>query len=138
MKKSKLFAFAMTAVCIVAMIAPSFAVATRASDQIFAHSVTVTTAPGEINVEFSITGTGRMDKIGCESIYVYQDRSGWKLVEAHVEDDEGMSRENFSSHKNNIVCNAQAGEEYKVVVTLFAENSDGRDTRTKIHYVTGK
>ena len=112
---------------------------TRASAQISAYFIEVTTDPGRINVEFSVTGTGTVDKLGCESIYVYAKQySRWRLVEAWVEDDKGMSKSNTFVHSNAIFCNGTAGVEYKVVVTIFSENSLGRDTRSETTYVTGE
>ena len=111
----------------------------RASAQIISSYIEVSTDPGKINVEFSVTGTGRVDKIGCESIYVYAKQdSRWRLVEAWVEDDEGMSRSNTVAHSNVIFCNGTAGVDYKVVATIFSENSLGRDTRSETTYVTGE
>ena len=111
----------------------------RASAQIISYYIEVSTDPGKINVEFSVTGTGRVDKIGCESIYVYAKQdSRWRLVEAWVEDDEGMSRSNTVAHSNVIFCNGTAGVDYKVVATIFSENSLGRDTRSETTYVTGE
>ena len=111
----------------------------RASAQIISYYIEVSTDPGKINVEFSVTGTGRVDKIGCESIYVYAKQdSRWRLVEAWVEDDEGMSRSNTVAHSNVIFCNGTARVDYKVVATIFSENSLGRDTRSETTYVTGE
>lgn len=111
----------------------------RASAQISAYYIEVTTDPGRINVEFSVTGTDIVDKLGCESIYVYaRQDSRWRLVEAWVEDDEGMSVSDHFVHSNVIFCNGTAGVEYKVVATIFSENSLGRDTRSETTYVTGE
>ena len=80
-----------------------------------------------------------MNKIGCESIEVYEkEGADWQLVESLDEDDEGMSSTNVPRHRNDIACDGEAGVEYKVVVTIFAENDAGRDTRTKTSYVTGR
>lgn len=111
----------------------------RASDQIISYYIEVTTDPGRINVEFSVTGTGIVDKLGCESIYVYAKQdSRWRLVEAWVEDDEGMSVSDHFVHSNVIFCNGTAGVEYKVVATIFSEDRFGRDTRSETTYVTGE
>ena len=80
-----------------------------------------------------------MDKIGCESIKVYE-KSGtrWTLVNSADEDDLGMSQYNSRLQKNTIQFDSESGVEYKVSVTIFAENSSGRDTRTRTFYVTGE
>ena len=139
--KRNFFRFIVVLSCLMTLNIPTFAYssATRGSDQISAYYIEVTTDPGRINVEFSVTGVGRVDKLGCESIYVYAKQdSRWRLVEAWVEDDEGMSRSNTFVHSNVIFCNGTAGVEYKVVATIFSENSLGRDTRSETTYVTGE
>ena len=141
--KRKYFRNIVAMVCCLAMLGcTAFATEVsenRASDQIISYYIEVTTDPGKINVEFSVTGVGRVDKLGCESIYVYAKQdSRWRLVEAWVEDDEGMSVSNDFVHTNAIFCNGTAGVEYKVVVTIFSENSLGRDTRSETTYVTGE
>lgn len=80
-----------------------------------------------------------MNKLGCESIKVYE-KSGsrWISCETWDEDDTGMSRSNGAMYANTIYCDGDADVEYKVVVTIFAENDAGRDTRSQTFYVTGK
>ena len=99
----------------------------------------MTPTSGTLNVKFSVSGTSMREKIGCESIKVYE-KSGtqWTLVDSTDEDDLGMSRYNSRSQKNTIQFDGESGVEYKVSVTVFAENSEGRDTRTETFYVTGR
>ena len=138
MKRKRLISLFMTAVCMFLFAAPAFAT-TKASNQIFRYDMTVTPVTNTLNIGFSVTGKDKMDKIGCESIYVYE-KSGslWILVDSWNEDDSGMSRSNMTSSKNTMYSNSKAGIEYKVVITIFAEDSNGRDSRTRTIYVTGK
>ncbi len=141
--KRKYFRNIAAMVCCLAMLSCTVFAAevseNRASAQIISYYIEVTTDPGRINVEFSVTGTDIVDKLGCESIYVYAKQdSRWRLVEAWVEDDEGMSVSDHFVHSNVIFCNGTAGVEYKVVATIFSENSLGRDTRSETTYVTGE
>ena len=78
-----------------------------------------------------------MDRIGCESIYIY-DRSSGDLVESFDENDTGMSRSNTVRYANMITADCEVGTRYRVEVTIFAENSAGRDTRSQTFYVTGQ
>ena len=105
--------------------------------QIENYEINVTVSRGKINVEFSVDGISKMDKLGCESIYIYKDTSSTPAG-SRLEDDFGMSKTDASSHKNTISLPASAGVKYTVVVTIFAENSDGRDTRQETFSVTGK
>ena len=78
-----------------------------------------------------------MDRIGCESIYIY-DRSSGDLVESFDENDTGMSRSNTAKYANMITADCKVGTSYRVEVTIFAEDSAGRDTRSQTFYVTGQ
>ena len=49
-----------------------------------------------------------------------------------------MTRRFGASHTNSIYFDSEKGVEYKVVVTIFAEDDDGRDSRSKTFYVTGE
>lgn len=121
------------------MFLPTYATEMRASDQITHYSIDVSSSSGEIDVEVSVKGIGISSKIGCESIKVYE-KSGsrWVLAESLDEDDPGMSEKNTLFYLNVISCDCDPGTEYKVVVTIFAVNSAGRDSRTHTYYVTGE
>lgn len=138
MKRKRFISLLMTAVCIFLFAMPAFAT-TKASSQINNYNMTVTPSASTLNINFSIMGNNLMDKIGCESIYVYE-KSGsrWALVDSWDEDDPGMSLSNTDFNKNTMYCNSKNGVEYKVVMTVFAEDSNGRDTRTRTIYVTGR
>ena len=72
MKKNKIIAFICAAICTVMLVIPAFAANTRASDQIRAYMMDTIVTEGAINIEFSMTGKHIMDKLGCESIYIYK------------------------------------------------------------------
>lgn len=139
MKKNRLIAFICIFACIMALIIPASASSTRASDQIKAYMMDTIVTEGAINIEFSITGKVIMDKLGCESIYIYKKvGTVWIYDNDKTEDDLGMSVTKRGHLGNTIAFSGTSGIEYKVVVTVFAENSAGRDTRSKTFYVTGK
>ncbi len=139
MKNTKLSVCFIAVLCVIALSLPVFASSARASDQISMYYMDVSTSKGSIDVEFSIKGVGTVDKLGCQDIYVYTYKDNtWRFVRSFEEDDAGMSAKNTFTHANLISFPADAGVEYEVIVTLFAENSAGRDTRYKIFYVTGE
>ena len=139
MKKHKIITSICALICILSLIIPTSAAITRASDQIRLYWADAVVTKGAINVEFSITGKNIMNKIGCESIYIYKKLdTRWRYVNSKTEDDTGMSKTQKSGHINTIVFNGSAGVEYKVVVTVFAENDAGRDSRSQTFYVTGR
>ena len=122
---------------IVFMLLMSVSAMARASDQISSYDIDVAPFSDEIEVYFSVFGAGPMNKIGCESIYVYE-VGDLTPVESFDEYDAGMSRRNGFSHTNSIYFDSEKGVEYKVVVTIFAEDDDGRYSRSKTFYVTGE
>lgn len=139
MKLKRYVSFALVFICMFTLTISAYAIENRASDQIAVYDISVTPTSGTLNVKFSVSGTNIMDKLGCESIMVYE-KSGtrWTLVDSMEENDPGMSRYNTNAQKNTIQFDGESGVEYKVSVTVFAENSAGRDTRTETFYVTGR
>ena len=122
---------------VIFMFTMSVSAMARASDQIGSYDIDVAPFSDEIEVYFSVFGAGMMNKIGCESIYVYE-VGDLTPVESFDEYDAGMSRRNGSSHTNSIYFDSEKGVDYRVVVTIFAEDDDGRDSRSKTFYVTGE
>ena len=136
MKKTKILALILV-VCTLLTI-PSFAAEPRASEQIHMHLVYAVAEPGQIYVEASIYGNGIMDKIGCQSIDIFEDDNGWwSLCYSLYEDDEGMSSEDTYGHIYANTFESEVGVDYYVLITVFAENENGRDNRTYEYYVTG-
>lgn len=127
------------AIVLTTLLATTAAAAeTRASTLIFSHSCAASAdTDGKINVTFSITGKKIMSRIGAQSMSFYiKNGTSWKLVESYTEYYVGMSAMNKLSHGNTITYQGTAGEEYKVVVTLFVKDSDGAtDSRTYTKYV---
>ncbi len=138
MRGKRLLAF----ICVFTLLlsVPAFASENRASDQIGRHDISVTSLPGQIGIKASIYGVSAMNKIGCQSIYVYKAYgSGWLLVDRMRENyDDNMYSTNVAAHMANYYFDSVAGVEYRVEITLFAENDEGRDTVSQTFYVTGK
>lgn len=128
-------------VLVIAMVlsVPAFAAENRASDQISRHDIKVTPIDGQIAIKASIYGNGFMNKLGCESIYLYkQYGSVWISNEWYLEDDYNMYNTNSVGYAANHYFDSEPGVRYKVVITMFAENDEGRDTIEETFYVTGK
>ena len=125
-------------ICVMSMVI-SVSASARASDQIGHYLIDVMSDNGQIYVDFSVSGTGSMDRVGCESIYIYESAgSRWIEVENFDENDSGMSTRNARRYSNMITADCEIGTRYKVEVTISAEDSAGRDTRSKTFYVTGQ
>ena len=136
MKKRKTVSTFCAVLCLLLMVIPAFA---RASDQLNDYWMVVSSSNNQIQVEFQVEGTDTMDRIGCESIFVYESSGGrWVEVDHLDENDPGMSRSNTYRFTNLVSVNCEVGVRYKVVVTVFAEDSAGqRDAREQTFYVTG-
>ena len=136
MKRKKLISLFCSVVCVVLMAVPVLA---RASGQITGYFMDVMSSDSQIKVDFSVNGTGVMDRIGCESVYLYESSgSRWVEVDHLDENDSGMSRSNARTYSNLVDLDCEVGVRYKVVVTVFAEDSAGqRDAREQTFYVTG-
>lgn len=139
MKTKKILSLILSIVFIATLGIPVLAVESRESAQIAVYGMDVTPISGELAVDFSITGSGRMEKIGCESIYIYKlVDSRWVLTDSQTENDTGMSKTDAYYHLNMFHFDSERGEAYKVVVTVFAKNAKGRDSRSKTFFVTGQ
>lgn len=141
MKVKRFLSIILSIVCVVILCVPMCALESRASAQIAVYGMKVTPHSGFFSVYFTVTGPGNVDKLGCESIYVYKMVDAkWVSVpeETKLEDDPGMSSTNTYDHTNSVRCNCERGVPYKIVVTIFSENSKGRDTRSETFYDIGQ
>ena len=128
----------LTALIVLSLFAVPTAAATesRASEQITSYASTAfPVGNGELAIEFSISGKGMMSNIGAKEIKIYHG-SKWEFCDTYTKDDDGMYTSNDYKYRNTIVYPGTAGTYYKVVVTVFAENANGSDSRTETHYVT--
>ncbi len=142
MKTKKILSLVLSIVFIATMGIPVLAAGTidpKASAQIAVYGMDVTPYTGELIVDFSITGSGKMEKIGCESIFVYKLIDGrWILTYSKAENDDGMSVTDAYFHLNTFEFDSERFEAYKVVITVFAKNAKGRDSRSETFFVTGQ
>ena len=107
---------------------------TRASDQICSYSAEgAACGNGKIAIVFSIEGTGFMNSLGASKIRIYE-QSG-RLAGYFLKSDEGMTATNKVSHGATMYFYGTSGVEYEIVVTVFAENDNGSDSRSITFYV---
>lgn len=108
---------------------------TRASDQIFAYEVdAVACGGGKVAIGFSIEGTDIMNSLGASKIRIYEPNG--HLAEVFLKSDEGMTASNKSFYGHTMYFYGTPGVEYKVTVTVFAEDDNGSDSRSVTVYVT--
>lgn len=120
------------------LLATSAFAATRASEQIRSYSISVTAnRGGEIAIEVSVSALGLMKQIGVEEIRIYE--NGTRLVENLSKDDSGMSKKSATSYANTIFFDGESGTQYRVEVTVFAEDMNGAsDSRSKTVTLTAR
>lgn len=115
--------------------------AINASDQISAYGMTALPASGSrIAIQFTITGAYKMAVIGAKAISIYEHHGTyWTYAGGFTQDDDGMTRTNAYNYGNTIYFDGVSGTEYRVYVTLFAEDSAGAsDSRSETFYVTAE
>ena len=110
---------------------------TRASDYIHGYAIDVYTSGQKICTDFSVDATGKMTKLGASSIKIYEYPYGsGDLVSTKTEYSTGMTQANSYTYSNTITYTGEANKKYKVVVTIFARDASGSDSRTETHYVS--
>lgn len=138
MKKINIFIITFLFISTIFLTIPSYA-STNASDQISAYGMEVIPVSGnKIAIQFTITASYKMATIGAKSIIIYEKSgSSWLYSGGFTQDDEGMTRTNAFNYGNTIYYDAESETEYRVHVTLFAEDSSGAsDSRSKTFYIT--
>lgn len=137
MKRTRLIAFMLIVATLLSI--PTFAVPFRASDQISSYTIDISAISDEIKIITYVFGVGNINKIGCEKIDIYKRvGSRWEPVVNLDENDLDMSVNNTYAYMHTHYFESIENVEYMVSVTIFAENDDGRDTRSKTEYVTGR
>lgn len=127
-------------VCVTCLASSTFASA-RASAQIDYYTMDVTsTGGGRIAIMFSVTGANIMNELGAESIYIFERATlGWELADSFDKDDPNMTKTNAIKYGNTVYFNGESGKEYRIIVTIFAEDKDGEsDSRSKTFSITAE
>lgn len=94
------------------------------------------TDKGNIAIKISVDGTGRMTALGGKEIIIYEKiNNRWMIADYFDRDDPGMVGTNTNTFVNTIYTNAYPNTEYKICVTIFAEDSSGDDSRYQEIYI---
>lgn len=104
----------------------------QASDQLAYYAAyAVTSSGGKVIIEFEVDGTRRMDLVGASYIVVQEKTGGkWMGVSTYFGSvANGMLGDNTFSHMGSITYKGTVGKEYRALVTVYAENSIGDDSR---------
>ena len=134
-KKAMSFIKLISLLLVVVLILPVNATATetRASYYLDAYSAYMYSAGwGNMEVWFSVDGTGDMDEIGALEIQIYEskDNENWYWVETFMHpDDPDMLGYNNYYHTGHVEYNGTIGRYYKAYVCVWAGKNGAGDTR---------
>ncbi len=135
--KKRSIRFAAVCLAILLLLLVPVNAAVTASDYIDGYFINVYMANGnQVKTEFSVLPTGKMTKLGAYEIRIYEKQgTQWILADTKNEFSAGMTATNSYSFANTITYTGKANTEYKVIVTIFARDATGSDSRTETHYV---
>lgn len=105
----------------------------RASDQIDSGwAIAQASSDGQILVEFEVTGTGMMSKLGANLITLYEKRTNsWRPVKTLAASDyPEMFTTNSRSYNKVVPFNGISGRQYYATVSVFASDASGTDYKT--------
>lgn len=136
LKKSSIRFFSLCFAVLLLLTIPINAL-TQASDYIQSYSINVSTSGQKVQTVFKVRATGEMTKLGTYSIRIYEyPYNSSNLVDSKDEFDTGMTKTNSFTYSNSITYTGQSGKNYKVIVTVFARDASGSDSRTETYYVS--
>ena len=105
----------------------------NASAYIAMTNAWITRSGNTVKVNFSIVGTGTMDKIGVKYVYLYEKNgNSWNLVETidYTDPDYAstMMDSNTGAHAGYLSYSGYANKNYYADVRFYAEKNGGSDT----------
>lgn len=105
----------------------------NASAYIAMTNAWITRSGNTVKVNFSIVGTGTMDKIGVKYVYLYEKNgNSWNLVETFdytdPDYDDIMMDSSSSGHAGYLPYSGYANKNYYADVRFYAEKNGGSDT----------
>ena len=105
----------------------------RASDYFSYYSAAATgEAKGDVAISISIRATKTMDSIGATKI-VIQEKDGNRWQEVYTKTGtiyNGLLDSDESSFRNSYTYSGTSGKTYRAIVTLYAKDAFGSDSRT--------
>ncbi len=103
-----------------------------ASDYLtYYYAWTGTASNGTVYFYYNVDATGWMDLVGASCIVVQQKISGtWSNAATYIGTvNNGMLREDATSHTGSLTYSGISGREYRAIVTFYAGDGSGYDTR---------
>jgi hypothetical protein len=87
---------------------------------------------GRVLISFDVNATRVMNEVGASYIVVQEKINGtWRGVASYFgSTDNGMLEDDTSTHSGSITYDGTAGNQYRALVTVYAGNDYGSDSRT--------
>lgn len=88
---------------------------------------------GKINVNTDISAKRTMSEIGVSQIYIMQSKDSgltWKTVKSYKKAELHMYHTRSSGYSGSMTYQGTVGYQYKAVVTVYAKDASGSDTKT--------
>lgn len=132
MRNSTLHIITLVIILTLLMSTAAFA-SINASAYISATNTWITRSGSTVKVNFTIVGTGTMDKIGVKYVYLYEKNgNSWNLVETFdytdSDYDDIMMDSSSSGHAGYLPYSGYANKNYYADVRFYAEKNGGSDT----------
>ena len=108
-------------------------VAPMASDYLAAYNAYICAmGEGELQIWFSVTGTGTQEYLGALTVLVYEstDNQNWSWVKSFLhQNNESMLAQNTYAHMNYVTYQGVPGRYYKAYVGIWGGPADSGDSR---------
>lgn len=130
--KKRLISAALALSILVAVSGAALAV-TRASDYLAGYTISLEAiGDSQMEIHYSVTGTGRMTKIGAQALYIdeYVNGSWSPYLTMTAAENDGFYGYNTAGHAGFAYFNGTPGVKYRVTLKAYALNSSGSDTGT--------
>ncbi len=109
----------------------AFAATLRASDSISSYNAVIYSSGTKINVDCSITGTGRMKTIGIKSVKIYTSSGTNVATYSYTTDGyEYLMGSDTGRKTASVTYTGTSGKSYYAVVVFYASDGSGSDSRT--------
>ena len=134
--KSK-FTKALLLIMVFSLCLPIFesTVEARASQYIDSYDAYISrNGSGNLTIWFDVASTGKMDKLGASSVFLYEKNNGlWVLVKTYYNTDyTTMLRTNSGIHSSSLSYSGTTGKQYYANVYIWAEKGGSGDSRSKV------
>ena len=102
-----------------------------ASAYISSYSVRIINGgSGKLKVDFDITGTGTMTKIGASCIKIYKSNGDYVATIWHTDSGRGGMMGSNKIYHSDVETYTVTPGSYYVIITFYAKNSSGSDARS--------